>query len=353
MQAELLRVGDVTIREVDVRNLSEDLIVAMNDYSNLIGAESRPEDPPTPIEVARASLRNIPDFAAVRLFQAVGPDGSIAASANASFMRVEENQHLLETSISVRADRRRQGVATALLRLVLGVADEEGRTLLVSATSERVPAGEAFATAVGAEAAQANHINRLVLADVDRELVRRWIEEGPRRAPGYSLEWLDGIFPDDRLEELLDVLHVMNDAPKDDVQRDDMRVTPEHYREMAKQIEALDVEIWSLFARHDGSGELVGLTDVSWLAAEPDTVGQGNTGVRPEHRGHGLGKWLKAVMLQRILDERPQAVDIRTGNADSNDAMLGINRELGFKPYRAHTTWQVTTEQVRKYLDGR
>ena len=75
--------------------------------------------------------------------------------------------------------------------------------------------------------------------------------------------------------------------------------------------------------------------------------------MRPEHRGHALGKWLKAVMLQRILDERPEAVDIRTGNADSNDAMLGINRELGFKPHRAYTTWQVTTEQVRKYLDAR
>jgi hypothetical protein len=79
---------------------------------------------------------------------------------------------------------------------------------------------------------------------------------------------------------------------------------------------------------------------------------QGNTGVRPEHRGHALGKWLKATMLQRIFDERPQAEEIRTGNADSNDAMLGINRALGFKPHRAHTTWQVTTAQVRKYLDG-
>ena len=138
--------------------------------------------------------------------------------------------------------------------------------MLVSATSERVPAGEAFARAVGAEAAQANHINRLVLADVDRELVQRWIDEGPRRAPGYSLEWVDGIYPDDRLEELLDVLHVMNDAPKDDVQREDMRLTPDQYREMVKQVAALDVELWSLFARHDESGQLVGLTDVSWFA---------------------------------------------------------------------------------------
>ena len=352
MQAELLRVGDVVIREVDVRNLSDDRIVAMNDFSNLMGAESRPEDPPTPIEVARASLSNIPEFAAIRLFQALDPDGSIAASANAAFMRVEENQHLLETSISVRPDRRRRGIATALLRLVVDVADEEGRTLLMSGTAGRVPAGEAFARAVGAQAAQANHINRLVLADVDRELVQRWVDEGPRRAPGYSLEWLDGIFPDDRLEELLDVLHVMNDAPKDDVQREDMRVTPEQYREMVKQVAALNVEIWSLFARHEASGQLVGLTDVSWLPSEPDTVSQGNTGVRHEHRGHALGKWLKATMLQRIFDERPEAKDIRTANADSNDAMLAINNALGFEVVSTITNWQADAASVRKLLAG-
>lgn len=353
MQAELLRVGDVSIHEIDVPNISDDEIVAINDFSNDMRAESEPDDPPTPIELARASFRNRPDFAVLRMFAAHDPNGAIAAIGNASFLRTDENQHLLNAGIGVRSDRRRQGIGTELLRLIVGVADGEGRPLLIGGTRAHVPAGEAFAAAVGAEAAQANHVNRLVLADVDRDLVSRWIEDGPKRAPGYSLEWIDGIYPDDRLDEILDVMHVMNDAPRDDVQMEDMRITPEQYREMAKQIEAIDVELWALFARHDESGRLVGLTDVQWLAADPDTVGQGNTGVRPEHRGHGLGKWLKAVMLQRILDERPEAKDIRTGNADSNDAMLAINRALGFKPYRAVTTWQVTVDRVRGYLGSR
>ncbi len=115
---------------------------------------------------------------------------------------------------------------------------------------------------------------------------------------------------------------------------------------------ATKTEHWSIFVRHDESGKLVGFTDVSWNPEQPDTVGQGNTGVRPEHRGHALGKWLKATMLQRILDDRPNVKDIRTGNADSNDAMLGINRELGFKPYIAASAWQVPVETLRAYVDG-
>lgn len=92
------------------------------------------------------------------------------------------------------------------------------------------------------------------------------------------------------------------------------------------------------------------VTDVHWNPSQADTVWQGNTGLHPDHRGHALGKWLKAAMLQRILDERPAAVDVRTGNADSNDAMLGINHALGFRPFIANTTWQVEVSAVAERL---
>ena len=353
MQAELLRVGDVVIREIDVRNLTDDEIVAINDFGNIMGAESNPDDPPTPLDVAQAAMRNIPEFVVVHRFLALDPDGTIIGSASAQYMKAEENQHLVNGSVVVLADHRRKGIGTALLRQVVAATEAEGRTLIIGGTTERIPAGDVFAERVGAEAAQGNHVNRLLLADVDRDLVRRWIEDGPRRAPGYSLVWVDGFYPDDIIDDVVDVMHVMNDAPRDNVQMEDQHITVEHFRAMEKQIEAINAEPWSLFARHDATGQLVGLTDVIWMPAQPDTVNQGNTGVRPEHRGHALGKWLKASMLQRILDDRPGVLDIRTGNADSNEAMLGINRQLGFKPYRASTTWQVTVDRVREYLESR
>jgi RimJ/RimL family protein N-acetyltransferase len=196
----------------------------------------------------------------------------------------------------------------------------------------------------------AMHINRLDLAELDRDLVRRWIDEGPARAPGYSLVTVDGPYPDDLIEEIADVFEVMNDAPRDDLQMEDQKLTVEQVRDIDKMLTAQKAERWALFARHEETGKLVGLTYVVWRPDQPETVGQGDTGVRPEHRGHALGKWLKAAMLQRILDERPQAKDVRTGNADSNGAMLGINRALGFKPYIATMNWQVPVEKVRAYL---
>ena len=75
--------------------------------------------------------------------------------------------------------------------------------------------------------------------------------------------------------------------------------------------------------------------------------------MRPEHRGHALGKWLKATNILRILVEWPEVVDIRTHNADSNDAMLGINNQLGFKPYTVDIHWQISTDDARAYVRDR
>ena len=112
-------------------------------------------------------------------------------------------------------------------------------------------------------------------------------------------------------------------------------------------------EAWTLVARHVPTGELAGFHDVQWNPSNPAVVHVGATGVKPDHRGRALGKWLKADMTLRVLDERPGVMEIRTGNADSNDAMLGINRQMGYRPMIAHTVWEVTVEEAGRRLAGR
>ena len=70
----------------------------------------------------------------------------------------------------------------------------------------------------------------------------------------------------------------------------------------------------------------------------------------PEYRNHGLGRWLKAAMLAKVARERPLVRWVRTDNATTNAPMLKINEELGFRPYRGESVWQVDLEQVRAYL---
>lgn len=352
MKVEPLVVGGAVIEEVDVRSLSDDDIVALNTFGNILRAESQPEDPPTPVELTAARVRTIPEFVAIREFWARDEDGTLVASAEAAWEMTDDNRHLVRVDINVLPDYRRRGIAKALLRLIVGVAEAEERTLVMGGTHERVPAGADFAGRIGAEAGQEVHTNRLVLAEVDRPMIDRWVEQGPLRAEDYSLLALEGPYPDEEAEGILACHHIMNTAPRDGLDMEDENWTVEQMREWEKSMLATRLERWSLFARHEPSGELVGFTEVGWQPAQPETVWQWATAVRPDHRGHALGKWLKAAMLQRVMDKRPDVIDVRTGNADSNDAMLGINHAMGFKPYIAATWWQVPVERVRSYLDG-
>lgn len=104
-----------------------------------------------------------------------------------------------------------------------------------------------------------------------------------------------------------------------------------------------------MLAIHDGTGETAGYTELFYDPKVPHVIQQSGTAVIPAHRGHGLGKWLKAAMLERALRDWPTARLIRTGNADSNAPMLAINTRLGFKPAWADSIWEVGIADARRY----
>lgn len=105
--------------------------------------------------------------------------------------------------------------------------------------------------------------------------------------------------------------------------------------------------------REKGSRRIAGFTGVGWQPNRPQILYQYGTAVFPEYQNRGLGRWLKAAMLEKVLRDLPQVRYVRTGNADMNAPMLKINQELGFKPYRSNYDWQVETEKVLEYLRTR
>ena len=64
------------------------------------------------------------------------------------------------------------------------------------------------------------------------------------------------------------------------------------------------------------TGKFAGYSETVWNPNRPEQLRQDMTGVFPQYRGKGLGRWLKAAMLEKVLRERPQVKFVRTGNAD-------------------------------------
>lgn len=265
-------------------------------------------------------------------------DGARATGWGSLNYDTEQNTHLAHARVIVHPDRRRQGLGRALAATVEGVARREARRTVTFVTSDRHAGGEPFARLLGAEAALPVRQSRLELAGVDGELLSRWLLR-PADDPYVLHTWQT--IPDEYLERMADLMMVMNTAPKGELEMDDWRITPEMIRTWEANA-AEGGEDHPLMAVEDPrSGQLLGFTDVFWTPERAAIVDQAATAVRPEARGQGLGKWLKAAMLCHVQQHCPGARVIQTNNAEQNAAMLGINVALGFQPWVAITEWQL------------
>ena len=335
------------IRPINLRDASTAEYEALGAFLDQMRLERLPDDPKIPLAERVADWRSMPPR-----IQSFGwmtwQDGRVVAYADAGFERGDENQHLVWCYIGTLPAHRRQGHARALLERVASVPVQENRRLLISDTSDRAPAGEAMMRRVGAERGLEMHTNQLLVSDLPEGLLRSWIDAAP--VDRFELlEWL-GPIPDAHLADFAKLVEVMNTAPKGTLEIEDEKVTPEKIRESEQSEVASGWERRTTVVRDRESGEFAGFTQTGWQPNRPMILGQWGTGVQPKFRGHGLGKWIKAAMLERALREHPEVTKVRTGNADSNGPMLAINHAMGFKPFIADVAWQVPVSKVLEYL---
>ena len=232
---------------------------------------------------------------------------------------------------------RRHGVARALGEDLAGAAREAGRTGVNVEIAPGSPAEAAVRAVGGFEPGLVIEQNRTDVRGIDRGLLERWRAAG-EAADGYSLVTYDDRCPEDLARDFIAARDVMNDAPRPEGFAE-QHFGVDELRAVEDANAAANQSWWNVGVRHDASGELVGLTELYLPASRPWMAFQGDTGVRSDHRGHGLGAWMKAVNHLRLADERPSVEWVQTWNADSNEPMLRINRALGFAPVQRFQNW--------------
>jgi mycothiol synthase len=310
-------------------------------------AERTPDDPLTPPgAIERRLTADVPNQWRA-LFGARDAEGALIGYGVVSrSLNEPENAHLRWTELVVSAKHRRRGVGRALMRRLVDAVEGQGDdVVLMAQTTDRVPAGSAFAKRVGAQPGLDMKTNQLDLSKVDRAKVEEWAAIAPK---GYRLERIDGTVPHELVTPYIQASNGMNDAPRGDLKMADWKLTEEQIRERESWLKQTGMEWWLLVAVQDASGEGAGFTEVTYDPKVPHVIWQQGTAVIDAHRGHRLGLWMKAVMLKRILAERPKALFIRTGNANTNAQMLGINTQLGFVPAWSACLWQISIADARK-----
>jgi GNAT superfamily N-acetyltransferase len=338
------------IRDLDLFSASAADVAAAHVVASTCEFGHLPGDEPMPLEEWLAEQRKKAAFLEHRY--AVARMGEETVGYGFVELERDDNPHLAWANLGVLPEHQRQGIGTQLLDHLTAIAEDDGRTSL-GVTTDEGSAGERLLAGLGLTCRQTAHQNRLRMAEVDRDLLRSWVDRAPERAAGYELRVWDGPTPDDLVEAFAACTEVMNTAPLGDLEINDERMTPERLRIMETARAGAGVPWWTICAVHVETGALVGFSQLYFSGWRRATAKQGDTGVDPAHRNRGLGRWIKAAMLLRLLVERPEVSAVDTWNAGSNEPMLAINHALGFRRVRVSGNWQGDLDVVRKHLRER
>ncbi|MET8508812.1 GNAT family N-acetyltransferase [Streptomyces sp. NPDC004787] len=256
--------------------------------------------------------------------------------AGTAFLRLLDGgqEHLAELDLQVHPAERRKGVGSRLLDVAVAAARDNARRRVVAQAEAGSP-GDRFLAARGFRKVLTFRYTRLALTDVDTTVLADIVE---RPHPGYRLTSWQGTVPDDLARTFAASRRAMDDMPMDDAEYGTVAWDVDRVRAAAKAVEQRGDHLHTVVAIDASTGSIAGFTE---LVIPGSGTGDGQhygTGVLPEHRGHGLGRWMKAESIRQAHTNYPDLDGLLTDTADSNAHMRRINDGLGYTP--THTTHQ-------------
>ncbi len=273
----------------------------------------------------------------------VAREESRAVGAGELNLPLRDNTTVASIWVSVHPAHRRRGVGSALLDELERIAATKRRTVFLATTEFRPgdddESGEGFARPRGYLPAQTVLRSELALPlppdAVERLATVR--DSGGEYEVEIAVDEMPQLWLEDRavLQNRMSTDIPLGDLRLEEEDWDDERVQREFEMAMNSGRHVVEAVV-----RHLPSGHLVGYSNLAVSAGSPHLAYQGDTLVMREHRGHRLGLRLKAATAIMLAERFPDVTAIRTWNAEDNEHMLAVNRELGFVVDGIEREWQ-------------
>ena len=252
-----------------------------------------------------------------------------------------DNLSAAEIDVNVLPEHRRRGYGSELLEECERLAKEHGRSRFDAMTAWPY---DGPADGSGTSGVEFGKVHGYVfgLGDVQREVILpipdaildELAAEAAERAGGYEIRTWSGPFTDDDL--LLSYLELsstlVTEAPTGDLDYEEEAVDLEAHR-MHEAIVAKQGRTKFTTVALAPDGAVAAFTDLMAPSHQPTHVYQWGTQAGRAHRGHRLGLAvkianLKALQATGLYDGRR----LVTWNAEVNEHMIAINRQMGFEP---------------------
>lgn len=161
----------------------------------------------------------------------------------------------------------------------------------------------------------------------------------PHTPVGYRIEVLAGEPDPTQYDDLRTLKQAMNsDLPQGGAGLPLQHWSDERLRATFRLVQG--ERLWLALAR-DHEGRTAGYTELRNRddADNRELLLQGDTIVLSGHRGHGLGRSLKAAAMAQACADAPWMRLAETSNDATNLPMAAVNERLGFRPVCHVETW--------------
>ena len=233
----------VEIRALDGAALADDGVMReFYDVSQRAGLHGRPDAPTWTFTEFLGAFRSPDSGERQELFAAY--DGGRMVGNVVLWSFLHDNLEKVAFQVCVDVPQRRRGVGRALVERVEQAAKDDGRSLMLTASTlpfdqREDHAYRHFAEACGYELSDFEVVRHLPLPVPD-EQVTTWIDDAAPYHHGYRLETFTGAVPDDLVESLCVLLgQLAVDAPSGLVDYEEETVTPQRYAEMVAGVAAM------------------------------------------------------------------------------------------------------------------
>ncbi|HEU4945967.1 MAG TPA: GNAT family N-acetyltransferase [Kribbella sp.] len=293
-----------------------------------IGADCSEAIVPTPRSFA-ATLKHGWDGEPTEAYLGRNADGATVGLLTAD-TPTYDNLDLAWFEVEVHPDHRGVGHGSELLDYGKEHAQHIGRPLH-GLSQWDLPKADAFAKRHGFEQKAIEVNRRQEFSALDWTTVQKLYDEATRASAGYELVHVADALPDELLEGMVAVTASINDAPTDDLEIEDEVFTAERLRAYEVAQAAHDRTLYRVIARERATGALAGHSTIVVERERQNLGEQHDTAVDRAHRGHRLGALVKTAMLLWMREVEPALSQLDTWNAESNEHMIGINEQLGYR----------------------